>query len=320
VEVLKVKKFFSVLLVFTVICTLAVAAFGATFVNIGTGSTGGTYYPVGSAMATIWNKVIPDMRAASQSTGGTTQNIQLMGNGDVEVAFTDGLYYFAFNGMQAYEGKAQTYLRGAVPLYPEPIQLMVADGSGIKSIKELKGKRVVIGAVGSGTESTCRVLLKLIGIDADSDISAQNLSLSETANAFADRNIDAAFMMGAIGQASVVEVTTMNTGHLIPIEDEIVEALNKELPYYSAFTITANSYRGQEEDLKVAATWNVLTLHEKLETDLVYAMTKALFENKEDLVNVAANMSYMDASAIGVIRIPLHPGAEKYYKEIGAIK
>ncbi|MCL1940798.1 MAG: TAXI family TRAP transporter solute-binding subunit [Synergistaceae bacterium] len=314
------KRFSSVLLVFAVICALAGGAFGATFINIGTGGTGGTYYPVGSAMATIWNKVIPDMRAASQSTGGTTQNIQLMENGDVEVGFTDGLYYFAYNGMQAFEGKAQTYLRGAVPLYPEPIHMMVAEGSGIKSVKELKGKRVVIGAIGSGTESTCRVLLKILGIDADKDISAQNLNLGETASAFADKNIDAAFMMGGIGSAAVVEVMTMGTGHLIPLEDDVVEALNKELPYYAPFSIPANSYKDQPEPLKVSATWNILSVHEKLPADTVYAMTKALFDNKQDLVNVAANMSFMNASEIGVIRIPLHPGAEKYYKEIGVIK
>ena len=307
-------------LVFTVICALATSAFGATFISIGTGSTGGTYYPVGSAMATIWNNIIPDMKAAAQSTGGTTQNIQLMENGDAEVGFTDGLYYFAYNGLQAFEGKAQTYLRGAVPLYPEPIHMMVAEGSGIKSVKELKGKRVVIGAIGSGTESTCRVLLNTLGIDADKDISAQNLSLSETANAFADKNIDAAFMMGGIGSAAVVEVMTMGTGHLIALEDDVVEALNKELPYYAPFSIPANSYKDQPEPLKVAATWNILSVHEKLDTDLVYKMTKALFDNKHDLVNVAANMSFMNADEIGVIRIPLHPGAEKYYKEIGVIK
>ena len=296
-------------------------AFGApTFINIGTGSTGGTYYPVGSAMATIWNRVIPNMRAASQSTGGTTQNIQLMENGDVEVGFTDGLYYFAYNGMQVFEGKAQTYLRGAAPLYPEPIHFMVAEGSGINSIKEIKGKRVVIGAVGSGTESTTRVLLHTLGIDPDNDIRAQNLGLSETANAFADKNIDAAFMMGGIGSAAVVEVMTMGTGYLIPLEDDVVEMLHKELPYYSAFSIPANSYKDQPEALNVAATWNILSLHEKLDADLVYAMTKALFDNKQELVNVAANMSFMNASEIGVIQIPLHPGAEKYYKEIGAVK
>jgi TRAP transporter TAXI family solute receptor len=127
-------------------------------------------------------------------------------------------------------------------------------------------------------------------------------------------------MMCAVGSSAVVEVTTMGTGHLISIEDDIVEALHKELPYYSAFTIKPDAYKGQTETLKVSATWNILTCHEKLDDDTVYQMTKSLYENKQDLVNVAANMSFMDPAEIGVIQIPLHPGAERYYKEIGVIK
>ena len=316
------KRIFSVLLVIAAICVWSVAAFGAPiFVNIGTGSTGGTYYPVGSAMATIWNKVIPDMRAASQSTGGTTQNIQLMQSGETETGFTDGLYYFAYHGRQAFEGNAQTFLRGMLPLYPEPIHLIAAENSGIKSVKDIKGKRVAIGAVGSGIEATCRALLKdVLGIDPDKDVNAQNLGMSESASALADKNIDVAFMMGGIGSAAVVEVVTLGTGYLIPLEDDVVEGLHKALPYYSAFAIPSNSYKDQAEPLKTAATWNILSVHEKLEDNVVYAMTKALFDNKPELVNVAAVMRFMDASEVGVIQIPLHPGAEKYYKEIGAVK
>ena len=316
------KRALSVLLVFAVICVWSAAAFGApTFINIGTGSMGGTYYPVGAAIATIWNKAVPDMRAASQSTGGTTQNIQLMESGETEVGFTDGLYYFAYRGEQSFAGKAQTFLRGMVPLYPEPIHFMVAAGSGIKSVKDIKGKRVAIGAVGSGIESTCRVLLKdVLGIDPDKDISAQNLGMGESANALADKQIDAAFMMGGIGSAAVVEVMTLGTGQLLALEDDVVEGLHKALPYYSAFSIPANSYGGQPEPVKVSATWNILSVHEKIDADVMYAMTKALFENKDELVNTAAVMRSMDASEVGVIQIPLHPGAEKYYKEIGVIK
>ncbi|MDR3355440.1 MAG: TAXI family TRAP transporter solute-binding subunit [Synergistaceae bacterium] len=314
------KRAMTIILSIAVISVFSTIAAATTFINIGTGSTGGTYYPVGSTMATIWNRVIPDMKAASQSTGGTAQNLQLLENGEAEVAFTDGLYYFAYNGMQAFDGKPQKHLRGMTPLYPEPIQLMVAEGSGIKSVKDLKGKRVGIGAVASGTEYTARALLKIAGIDPDKDIKPQNLGLNETASALADKNIDAGFMMCAIGSSAVVEVTTMGTGHLIPLEDELIAGLNKDLPYYSEFVIPANSYKGQTEQLKVSATWNTLTAHEKLDEELVYQMTKALYDNKQDLVNVAAIMSFMDAGAVSVIKIPLHPGAEKYFKEIGAIK
>ena len=316
------KRTLSVLLVFAFVCGLAVAAFAAPiFVNIGTGSPGGTYYPVGSGMAAIWNRVIPDMRAAAQSTGGTRQNIQLIGTGDCEAGFTDGLYYFAFNGMRDYQGNAQSFLRGLAPLYPEPIHFIAAAGSGITSVKDIKGKRIAIGAVGSGIEMTARALLKdVLGIDPDKDIRAQNLGMGESASALADKNIDAAFMMGGVGSAAVVEVLTMRNGYLVALENDVVAGLNKVLPYYTAFAIPADSYAGQTEPLKTSATWNILSVHEKLDTDAVYAMTKALFDNKADLVNVATVMRFMEADRVGVIQIPLHPGAEKYFKEVGAIK
>lgn len=295
-------------------------ACAATFINIGTGSTGGTYYPVGAAMAKIWNKTVPGMKANAQSTGGTAQNIQLIGTGEAELGFTDGLYYFAYNGKQSFEGNPQKHLRGMVPLYPEPIHLMVASGSNIKSIKDLKGKRVGIGAVGSGIEYTARALLKIAGIDPDKDIRAENLGMGDTAGALADKNIDAGFMMGAIGSSAMVEVTTIGTGKLLPLEADLVKKLNAQLPYYTPFTIPANSYKGQTTALPVAATWNILSISEKVDAAAVYKMTKALFDNKKDLVNVSANMAFMNPKEVKVILIPLHPGAEKYFKEIGVIK
>ena len=295
-------------------------ACAATFINIGTGSTGGTYYPVGAAMAKIWNKTVPGMKANAQSTGGTAQNIQLIGTGEAELGFTDGLYYFAYNGKQSFEGNPQKHLRGMVPLYPEPIHLMVASGSNIKSIKDLKGKRVGIGAVGSEIEYTARALLKIAGIDPDKDIRAENLGMGDTAGALADKNIDAGFMMGAIGSSAMVEVTTIGTGKLLPLEADLVKKLNAQLPYYTPFTIPANSYKGQTTALPVAATWNILSISEKVDAAAVYKMTKALFDNKKDLVNVSANMAFMNPKEVKVILIPLHPGAEKYFKEIGVIK
>jgi len=239
------KKTLSVLFAVVAICSLSVAAFASPiFINIGTGSVGGTYYPVGSAMSTIWNREIPNMRAAVQSTGGTRANIDLLSRGEVEVGFTDGLYFPAFHGLHMFEGNPQSFIRATVPLYPEPIHFVVAEGSDITSVRDIVGRRVVIGAVGSGTEVTARAFLEMLGICPDTDIVPQNLSMAETAGAFADRVIDAAFMMGALGSAAVVEVTTMGTGRIIPIEDDIIADLNAVLPYYDAFIIPAGQYPG----------------------------------------------------------------------------
>ena len=161
-----------------------------TFVNIATGSTGGSYYPLGGGMAKIWNDNIEGIKASAQSTGGTVNNIQLMGNKEADAAFMDGLYYYAFLGKDKFENNPQTYIRALVPLYPEPIQLMVAKNSGIKTLQDFKGKRVSIGAVASGTEVTARQLLKAVGIDPDKDIKAENLGVGDTAGAFSDNRIE----------------------------------------------------------------------------------------------------------------------------------
>ncbi|OUO93942.1 TAXI family TRAP transporter solute-binding subunit [Cloacibacillus sp. An23] len=302
------------------LCACAAGAEAATFINIATGSTGGTYYPVGAAMAKVWNDSIPDMRANAQSTGGTAQNLSLLSKGEAEVIFADGLYYFAYEGKGMFEGRAMKGLRAIAPLYAEPIHFLVAKGSGIKSIKDLKGKRVSVGAVGSGTEITVRALLKANGIDPDKDIRAENLGLSETASAFSDKQIDAGLVVGALGIAGVVEITTVDTAELIDFEPGVIGTLCKALPYYLPFEIPANTYKGQEKAVRSMASWNVLVTNDKLGEELAYSMTKALYDKKGDILNVSSRLSSMSPENLKFIQIPLHPGAQRYYGEAGSAK
>ena len=308
------------LIVTAMILVFAGAASAATFINIGTGSTGGTYYPVGAGMAKVWNSAIPGMKANAQSTGGTAQNLALLGKGEAEVIFADGLYFFAYEGKGTFEGKPMKELRGLVPLYAEPIHFLVAKGSNIKSIQDLKGKRVSVGAVGSGTEVTVRTLLKVAGLDPDKDIKPENLGLSDTAGAFADKNIDAALTVGALGIAGVVEITTLGTAEFRDIPADIVAKLGKELPYYLPFDIPANTYKGQTKPVKALASWNVLITTEKLGDEDAYKMTKALYEHKQDILNISTRLASMSPENLKYIQVPLHKGSLKYYKEIGAVK
>lgn len=314
------RNFCRTALSFVLILALAAASEAATFINVGTGSTGGTYYPVGAAMAKVWNDTIPDMRANAQSTGGTAQNLSLLSKGEAEIVFADGLYYFAYEGMGMFDGKPMKGLRAIAPLYAEPVHFLVAKGSGIKSIKDLKGKRVSVGAVGSGTEITVRALLRANGIDPDKDIRAENLGLSDTASAFADKHIDAGLTVGALGIAGIVEIMTVGTAELIDFEPAVIESLCKELPYYLPFEIPANTYKGQDKPVKAMASWNVLITNDKLDEETAYRMTKALYEKKEDILNVSSRLSSMAPENLKFITIPLHPGAERYYREIGAVK
>ena len=313
----KTARFF---IVMAMILVFAGAASAATFINIGTGSTGGTYYPVGAGMAKVWNSSVPGMKANAQSTGGTAQNLALLGKGEAEVIFADGLYFFAYEGKGAFDGKPMKQLRGLVPLYAEPIHFLVAKGSNIKSIQDLKGKRVSVGAVGSGTEVTVRTLLKVAGLDPDKDIKPENLGLSDTAGAFADKNIDAALTVGALGIAGVVEITTLGTAEFRDIPADIVAKLGKELPYYLPFDIPANTYKGQTTPVKALASWNVLITTEKLGDEDAYKMTKALYEHKQDILNISTRLASMSPENLKYIQVPLHKGSLKYYKEIGAVK
>ena len=296
---------------------MAGTAFGATFINIGTGTTGGTYYPVGAGMAKIWNTAIPGMKASAQSTGGTVHNLQLMNKGEAEMGFADGLYYFAYLGKGKYEGQPQKYLRAMVPLYAEPIHFLVAKGSGIKDLRGLKGKRVSIGAVASGTEVTAKELLRAAGLNPDKDIKAENLGLSDTAKAFADKQIDAALTVGAVGISGVVEAATMGLVEFVDVPEAQINQICAKLPYFLPFTIPAKTYNGQDKPNKTFASWNNLVVSDKVDADLVYKMTKALFDKKQDLVNITTRMSSMTPENVRYIKIPLHQGAKKFYKEAG---
>lgn len=302
-----------------ILLTSGMAA-AADFVNIATGPTGGTYYPVGAAMAAIWTEHIAGIKASAQSTGGTMNNIQLLGDREAEVAFADGLYFDAYTGVKNYQGRPQVYLRSMVSLYPEAVHLLAARGSGIKSIGDLKGKRVSIGAVGGSTMLTAHQLIRLAGLDPQKDIISENLGHADTVAAFSDKRIDASVTIGAIGIASVIETTTLGIVEIIDIPEDIVKKICEETPYFAPLTLAAGTYKGQDKPVKTFCSPNILAVHEKVDAELVYRMTKTLFENKADLISVSARMDSMKPEAVSTVRIPLHPGAERYYKELGLIR
>ena len=296
-------------------------AFGAnTFLNMGTAGVAGLYYPVGAAMCKIWNTNIPGMKANVQSTGGTVQNLQLMTKGEAELAFTDGSYYDAYNGTGPYKDKPHSFLRALVTVYAEPINILVAKSSGIKEFADLKGKRVAVGAVGSGSEVIARAMLKIAGIDPDKDIEAHNLTVAEAARAFGDRQIDACIISAAIGTAGITEATTMGLVDLIGLPADMVKKIGELYPYYVPFDLPAGSYKGQDKSVPVFSSWNIVCIHEGVDTETVYKMTKLLYENKQAIVNVTPRLEAMDVKNLPHVLIPFHPGAEKYYKEIGALK
>lgn len=303
-----------------VLLVFSAAAFADTFINISTGPTGGTYYPVGSGIAKIWTDHMPGIKSTAQASGGTRNNIQLMEKGNAEVIFADGLYYDAYNGLASYKGEPKKFMRALVPLYPEAVHIVVLKESGIKTIRDLKGKRVSVGAVGGSVTLTAEALFKFAGLDPEKDVKREYLGHSESVSALMDKQIDAAITVGAIGIASVVEPMTLGIVNLIDVPDDLVAKMIKQTPYFAKMTIPAGSYKGQTKPIHTFSSPNILAVNKNVDEKTAYLMTKTLFENKGYLVTISARMAAMNPSNVKDIRIPLHQGAAKYYKEKGILK
>ena len=195
------------------------------FLNIGTGGTAGTYYPIGGAIAEILNNNIEGMNASAQSTGATVANINMLKDGSVDMAIVQNdLTYYAVNGTEMFQDKKVTNLKGIATLYPETCQFVTLDSSGIKTLADLKGKRVAVGAAGSGAEANARQILAAYGITYD-DINVQYLSFGEAANALKDGNVDAAFLTAGYPTASVQDISSQNKIRLLPIDGDKADAL-----------------------------------------------------------------------------------------------
>ena len=312
-----------------ILCALAVGllvvsgAFGGekVFLSFGTSGQGGTTYPVGVGMANIWNKYIPNLNVSAQATGGTANNIQLFEQGEIEIDIGDGLHYEAFTGTDKFAGKKPlSFLRGVLPVFPETAYILVKKGSPIKSIHDLRGRRVSIGPVASGSEVTNRALLLLAGIDPDKDIFKEHIGRSELVRAFTDNQVDVVMETGAIGFAPVIEMTTLDLVDFIELPDDVVEKFVAQKPYYSPFTMPANSYKGQTKEVKSISNWVCFYVHESLDADLVYSMAKAIFDHHEELINVNKVTQLTQAKYFEAVPVPLHEGAKRYYREIGLLK
>ena len=246
---------------------------GKKFLNIATGGTAGTYYPIGGAMAEILNSEIKGMNASAQSTGATVANINMLKDGSVDLAIVQNdISYYAVNGTEMFEGKKVDNLRGIATLYPETCQFVTLDSSNIKSIADLKGKRVAVGAAGSGAEANARQILAAYGITYD-DIDAQYLSFGEGASALKDGNVDAAFLTAGYPTASVQDISSQNKIRLLPVTADKADALIAKYPFYTKTTIPAGTYAGFNEDVQTISVMSMLIATDKLDDNMGYDLS-----------------------------------------------
>jgi len=287
---------------------------------LATGGTAGTYYPFGGAMAKIWNSKIPGINVTAQATGASAENIRLINKKEVELALVQSdTIDFAFNAKEAFKERL-TKMNAIAVLYPEVIQIVVRGNTKIKSFADLKGVKMGVGAPGSGTEANFRQLLEVYGMKKD-DVKAQYLSFAESAEQFKDKHIDAFIVTAGIPNAAIMDVAVMQSIRILPIPGDKIAQLTKRYPFLSLVVIPANTYKNQSAEVKTVAVSAVLIVSSDLKEDVVYQLTKALFENQAELATTHAKGKDLNLkTAVTGVSIPFHPGAMKYYKEKRVMK
>lgn len=286
------------------------------FINIAAGGTAGVYFPLAGAIAEILNKNIEGANATAQTTGASVANVNLLAAGDVDIAFIQNdIAYYAVNGKEMFADNKIEGLKCLATLYPETCQIVTLQKTGIKSIEELKGKRVAVGAAGSGVEANARQILSAAGITYD-DISVQYLSFAEAANSLKDGNVDAAFITAGHPTAAIQDIASQNDVVLLPISSTIADSLIKDYPFYTKVTIPANTYPNQTEEIQTLGVKAMLVVSDKMNEETGYNITKAIFTNL-DKIKAAHSVGALISieSAKDGVSIPMHTGAEKYYNE-----
>lgn len=288
------------------------------FMSVATGGTGGTYYPLGGALSNILNNAGVNYTATAQATGASKENVELVTRGDAEIAFIQNdVAYYAVNGTDIFEGQKKPSLKGLCCLYPEIVQIVASDSSGIKTIDDLKGKRVAVGAPGSGVEVNVKQILDIHGISYDDLGKVDYLSFAEAADQIKSGQIDATFLTAAIPSSAITELATTHDVHLVPIAEDKAEALIEKYPFYVNLHITPTEYKGQDQEISVVAVQSMLAVDEQMAEEDAYNIVKLLFENLDTMKESHARGGDIALDkALDGMSIELHKGAQKYFDEV----
>lgn len=284
---------------------------------LATGGTSGTYYPFGGAIANIWNSNIEGMNVTAQSTGASAENLRLISREEAEFAIVQNdVMDYAYNGTDMFS-QALPNLATIGTLYPEVVQIAASKSSGIKSIADLRGKRVSIGDAGSGVEFNAKQILEGYGITFE-DIQKNNLSFKESAEGIQNGTLDACFVTAGVPNSALQELAFTAGLVLIPVSGTEADKIVNSYNFYTKTVIPAGTYNGTDTDTEALAIKATLAVNANLDENIVYEMTKALFENLESLGTAHAKGKEVSAeSAVTGVSVPFHPGAIKYFSEKG---
>jgi len=291
------------------------------FINVLTGGQSGVYYPMGVALSQIYGKAMPDAKVTVQATKASAENLNLLQAGRGEIAFTlaDSLSDAWRGDKEAGFAAPLTKLRAIAGIYSNYIQIVASGDSGIKTMADLKGKRISVGAPKSGTELNARAILKAAGLAYSDFAKVEYLPFGESVELMKNRQLDVTLQSAGLGVSSIRDLATSVKIVVVPVPAEVVAKVGDAA--YQPAVIPANTYDGQTADVATVAIRNFLVSHTGVSSDDAYILTKSLFENLPTMVAAHnAAKAIQLASAMQGTTVPFHPGAEKYYREAGILK
>jgi len=309
------KKILALALV--MVMALAAGASAQTFLSLATGGTGGTYYPIGGGMADVISKALPDVQVTAETGNASQANLNLIGTHQIEMAMVQNdVAAFAYEGKFMFQSPYKN-VRAIASLYPETVQAIAMKKSGVTSIRDLPGKRVSVGAPGSGVQVDVSLIFKSLGYKY-SDVNADFLDFNLTTERMKDGQLDVGFVVAGYPTASIMDLATLHDMTLIEFDDAMIEELHAEFPFFVKDVVPAGTYRGVDKDVQTVAVQAMWVCDADLPENLVYRITKVFWENIADVQKVHAKGQLITLdTALDGISVPMHPGAARYYREIG---
>ncbi|WP_017579568.1 TAXI family TRAP transporter solute-binding subunit [Nocardiopsis valliformis] len=303
------------------------------FLQLATGSTGGTYYPLGGEIAQLWGDNIDGLQVDTFATGASVQNLRAL-EGETEddeagsidqselIMSVNGVAMQAQNSTGPFADEPlaspdDLYAMGNI--YPEVMQVVVRADSDIETIADLEGANVEIGPPGSGTEVAARQILEAYGLDPDSDINAFDSTFGDAATALGDGQVDAAFGILSVPAAGIMEVSASNDVRILAVDGDEAEQLIEEDPSYSPLTIDGGTYNGQDDDVVTLTQWATLYSTSALDEDLAYELTRVMYEEAGSIGHDVGSQVVLETALDGLGDIEVHPGSARFFEEQGIL-
>ncbi|MDL2258848.1 TAXI family TRAP transporter solute-binding subunit [Eubacteriales bacterium OttesenSCG-928-K08] len=294
-----------------------------TQLSMVTGGESGTYYAYGGMIASVISEALGNVAITASTSGASAANARSINKKDADLALLQNdVLDYAYNGIEGFvdDGKLQN-VAAIGTLYPEVIQIVATDASGITSVADLAGKRVSVGDLGSGVEANARQILDIYGMSYDDLGKVEYLGFGDSSTAIQQMTIDAAFVTAGVPNPAIMELNTTVAVHLVPVNGAEADALIAKYPFYAKYNVDADAYEGKAglAGVETVAILATLACNKELDEEIVYQITKTLFESKDKINHDKAKLLSPEAAVQG-LSIPFHPGAEKYFKEVGVLQ